>query len=81
MKKLPRDLSGAELIKRLEAFGYQVSRQTGSHIRVSRASAPVHHVTIPNHNPLRIGTLSSILNDIARHVGITKDELIERLFG
>lgn len=80
MSKLPRDLSGAELIKRLEAFGYQVSRQTGSHIRLSKASDPVHHVTVPNHDPLRVGTLSSILNDIARRSGISKNALIEQLF-
>jgi predicted RNA binding protein YcfA (HicA-like mRNA interferase family) len=80
MRKLPRDLSGAALIKRLEVFGYQVSRQTGSHVRLSKASYPPHHVTIPKHGPLRIGTLSNILSDIARHAGMPKHQLIERLF-
>jgi len=33
--KLPRDLSGDELIRALRRFGYQTTRQTGSHIRVT----------------------------------------------
>jgi predicted RNA binding protein YcfA (HicA-like mRNA interferase family) len=33
--KLPRDLSGDELIRALRRFGYQITRQTDSHIRVT----------------------------------------------
>jgi len=40
--KLPRDLSGAELVKALAHVGYRVTRQTGSHIRVS-TDAPSQH--------------------------------------
>ena len=29
--KLPRDLSGADLVKALGRIGYRVTRQTGSH--------------------------------------------------
>ena len=39
-----------------------------------------HHVTIPNHDPLRIGTLAGILADIAEHLEFTRDELIEIIF-
>ena len=39
-----------------------------------------HHVTIPVHDPLRIGTLNSILNAVAEHFGIAKDELISQIF-
>ena len=39
------------------------------------------HVTIPNHDPLKVGTLAGILNDVAAHLEISRDELIERLFG
>ena len=28
--RLPRDVSGADLVKSLRQFGYQVSRQSGS---------------------------------------------------
>lgn len=56
MTRLPRDLSGRDLIKRLgKVFGYQITRQTGSHIRLTKAEMGQHHVTIPNHDPVRIG--------------------------
>jgi predicted RNA binding protein YcfA (HicA-like mRNA interferase family) len=32
--KIPRSLTGLELIKLLKPFGYEVVRQTGSHIRI-----------------------------------------------
>ncbi len=79
--KIPRDLSGADLIKRLDKLGYVVTRQTGSHVRLSKTGNPVHHLTIPAHNPLRVGTLSSILADVAAAENITKDALMEQLFG
>ncbi len=78
--KLPRDLSGDDLSKALEALGYQVTRQTGSHLRLTTAEPAEHHVTIPRHDSLRVGTLSAILRDLAEHHGMTKDELIDRLF-
>lgn len=78
--KLPRDLSGGELIKVLAKRGYSVTRQKGSHVRLTTQQGGEHHVTIPNHDPLRIGTLNGVLRDAADHFGITKDELIEELF-
>ena len=33
--KIPRDLSGSELIKRLKKLGYTPTRQSGSHIRLT----------------------------------------------
>ena len=35
MKKVPRDLSGKDLLKKLKKLGYQQSRQVGSHIRLT----------------------------------------------
>jgi predicted RNA binding protein YcfA (HicA-like mRNA interferase family) len=78
--RLPRDLSGEELARRLGRVGYTVTRQTGSHMRVTKAKPSEHHVTIPRHDPLRIGTLASILADIATHLEITRDELLARIF-
>ena len=78
--KLPRDISGQDLIRYLKVFGYEVTRQSGSHIRLTTLKNGEHHLTIPNHNPLRIGTLSSILVDIAAHFQISKDQLIKELF-
>jgi len=79
--KLPRDLSGAQLAKALARVGYSTTRQTGSHLRLTTASPSEHHVTIPLHDPLRVGTLAAILADIAAHHEISRDELLNRLFG
>jgi predicted RNA binding protein YcfA (HicA-like mRNA interferase family) len=78
--RLPRDLSGADLVKRLGRFGYSATRQTGSHMRLTSTTHGEHHITIPNHDPLRLGTLAAILAGVAAHHGLTRDELIQRLF-
>lgn len=78
--KLPRTVSGEELVKSLQRFGYTVTRQTGSHIRMTCDAPSQHHITIPNHNSLRVGTLSAILADIASHLKISRESLIERIF-
>lgn len=59
--RLPRDVSGAELVNRLECLGYHVTRQTGSHIRLTCDKPQPRHVTVPNHNPLRVDTLAAII--------------------
>ncbi|MBY0577506.1 MAG: type II toxin-antitoxin system HicA family toxin [Burkholderiales bacterium] len=78
--RLPRDLTGAELIKRLSKLGYRQTRQTGSHIRVTCDTPKQHHVTIPLHDPLRIGTLAAILGDVAEAHGMDRNDLLERMF-
>jgi len=79
--KLPRDVSGADLAKALRRLGYQVTRQTGSHLRLATVERGQHHLTIPNHSPLKVGTLSGILADVANHFQLDRDELLQRLFG
>lgn len=79
--KLPRDLSGAQLAKALARVGYSATRQSGSHLRFTAALASEHHVTIPLHDPLRVGTLAAIPADVAAHQEISRDELLDRLFG
>jgi predicted RNA binding protein YcfA (HicA-like mRNA interferase family) len=79
--KIPRDVSYKDLINALEKFGYKVSRQNGSHIRLTaKIGEKTHHITIPAHNPIKIGTLNSIINELSEVLKISKDELIERLF-
>ena len=78
--RLPRDLSSAKLIHALKALGYRTTRQTGSHIRLTTDQYGEHHVTIPQHNALRIGTLSAILSDIAEHFEMSRDVLATKLF-
>lgn len=79
--KLPRDVSGQELARLLGRLGYSVTRQTGSHIRLTGTADPVHHITVPSHATLKIGTLNAILKDVADHLGIGKDEVLRRLWG
>lgn len=78
--RLPRDLSGDDLARRLARFGYEVTRQTGSHMRLTTNTPQQHHVTIPRHSALRVGLLAAILDDIALQVEITRDQVVERLF-
>ena len=78
--KLPRDLSGADLVKALGRVGYRVTRQTGSHIRLTTDTPSQHHVTVPLHDPLKIGTLAGVLNDVAGHRKISRDQLMSLLF-
>jgi predicted RNA binding protein YcfA (HicA-like mRNA interferase family) len=78
--KLPRDLSGEALAQILKQLGYKTTRQTGSHIRLTTQQNGEHHITIPNHSPIKIGTLNAILRDLATHFELTRDELAERLF-
>lgn len=78
--KLPRDLSSDDLIKILSKLGYQVTRQTGSHIRLTTSENSTHQITIPAHNPIKIGTLNNILRGVAQYFNLSKSELLEKLF-
>ena len=65
--RMPRHLSAQELTELLKIYGYQITRQTGSHLRLTTIRKGEHHITIPKHKPLKVGTLSSILSDIASY--------------
>jgi predicted RNA binding protein YcfA (HicA-like mRNA interferase family) len=74
LSKLPV-LSGLDLCKILEGFGYRVDHQTGSHI-VLRSEDPLHRrLTVPNHKEIATGTLRAIL----RQAGVTRQELLDLL--
>jgi predicted RNA binding protein YcfA (HicA-like mRNA interferase family) len=77
--KLPRDLNGEELLRGLRRLGYELDRQVGSHMIV-KCSAPRHHsVTVPKHKPLKVGTLSSILHEIALQRGKSVEALLDEM--
>lgn len=78
--RLPRDLSGGDLAQILRKLGYSITRQTGSHLRLTTTEHGEHHITIPQHSPLRIGTLSAILADVATHFELTREQLYRQLF-
>ncbi len=81
MARIPRDISGLALAKLLTKFGYGITRQTGSHLRLtSTVRGSEHKVTIPEHDYIKIGTLNAILMDIAQYQGITKQQLVDKLF-
>jgi hypothetical protein len=40
-----------------------------------------HHVTIPAHDPILVGLLAAILDDVALHFQISCDDLLHQLFG
>jgi predicted RNA binding protein YcfA (HicA-like mRNA interferase family) len=79
--KLPRDVSGRDLARRLRLCGYDVTRQVGSHMRLTTRERGEHHVTIPAHDTLRVGTLEYILASVAHHLSMDRQELALKLFG
>jgi predicted RNA binding protein YcfA (HicA-like mRNA interferase family) len=79
--RLPRDVGAQALVGHLAGLGHSVTRQSGSHVRLTTTRGGEHHVTIPNHNPLRLGTLNGILHDVADHAGLSREQIIQTLFG
>lgn len=76
-KRLPRDLAADALVAALaRCLEYEIVRQTGSHIRIRTLRDGEHHETIPNHSPLKVGTLNAILRNIAAHHNMTREELL-----
>ena len=79
--RLPRDLSGADLVKALRRLGYEVTRQRGSHVRLTATvEGRTHHITVPDHGALKTGTLNAILKDVADRAGLSREDVIEMLF-
>lgn len=77
--KLPRDVSGRQLVKALRKLGYEETRQRGSHIRITTRRDGEHHEVVPNHDPIKCGTLNNILKSVARHHRLTTEELLNLL--
>ncbi|MGA9631295.1 MAG: type II toxin-antitoxin system HicA family toxin [Candidatus Acidiferrales bacterium] len=68
--------------KLLSRYRYTITRQTGSHLRLtSTIKDTEHHVTIPAHDALRVGTLSAIVRDVAAYLEMDRDTLMEEFFG
>lgn len=78
--KIPRNIHAKTLIKALRKYGYEETRQVGSHIRLTTEKNGVHKITIPNHRPIKVGTLSAILTQIGNHHKMSKEDLIKDLF-
>lgn len=78
--RLPRDLSGENLIKHLSThWQYAKVHQVGSHV-ILQTEYPSHHrIAVPAHTPLRVGTLNAILAAVAAHKGVSKEEILKDL--
>lgn len=77
--KIPRDLSGADLVRALcRDWKYEVVHQVGSHI-VLETETPFHQrIAVPAHKSLRLGTLNAILKAVAKHKGVERTEILRR---
>ena len=78
--KLPRAICGMEFAEILKKYDYGISRQTGSHMRLTTLRQGEHHVTIPAHQALKVGTLEGIVHAVADHLQIDKVDLMKALF-
>ena len=79
--KRPRDLSAADLVQRLKPFGYRVTRQVGSHMRLTTRDGGEHHITIPAHRNLTIGKVNAVVWELVQHFHFPRAEVLARLFG
>ncbi len=81
--KLPRDLSGEQVIQLLSRhYNYRLRRTRGSHMTATLTTTTNEHsVTVPHHRPVRIGTLARIVSDVATFLRVPKDEVRRKLFG
>ena len=77
--KLPREVSGKQLIRALEKIGYERVRQKGSHVTLVSRKGTEHHVTVPLHDPLKLGMFVGIIGDVADHLKLSKEELLSEL--
>lgn len=75
MSKLPRQISGAQVVKAVCRIGYTLDHQTGSHIILRQEKEPYRRLTVPNHREISPGTLRAII----RQAGLTRDEFLELL--
>ncbi len=77
--KLPRDVSADRLVRVLRLLGYEIAKQRGSHIRLRHPGPPGHSVTVPQHDPLKVGTLHGILAEVAYMRSLSIDDIVRML--
>ena len=78
--KIPRDLSGRELVRALcKHWDYRVVNQVGSHVILQTETPGHQRISVPDHSPLRVGTLNAILRQVAEHKGATREDILDTL--
>lgn len=72
--KLKR-LSGSDIIRILELFGFSVVTQRGSHVKLRRIgyTGEKQTITIPLHSEIDTGTVKAIFRQASRY--ISEDQL------
>ena len=70
--KVPRDVNGVEAVRALKRLGFVQLRQTGSHLILRKESRTV---VVPQHKPLKPGTLKGIVEQ----AGLTLEDFVEEL--
>jgi predicted RNA binding protein YcfA (HicA-like mRNA interferase family) len=65
--KTPRDVNGSEAARALRRAGFEIMRQTGSHLIMRKASRTV---VVPQHKPIKPGTLKGMIEQ----AGLTVEE-------
>jgi predicted RNA binding protein YcfA (HicA-like mRNA interferase family) len=78
--RIPRDLTGRLFAACLcKHWGYVKVHQQGSHIILQTEHPSHQRIPVPDHSPLRIGTLAAILRHVAEHKGVTRDDILATL--
>ena len=78
--KVPRNISGSDLISYLLTIGFKKIRQTGSHIRLECIiDGEQYGITVPLRDPLKTGTLTHIVKEIAQKTGRDRVSIMEEL--
>ena len=57
-------------------WGYRQVHQQGSHIILQTDTPSSQRIPVPDHNPVRIGTLNSILRLVATHKSVDKQDVL-----
>ena len=78
--KLPRNISGDRLADHLcRHWEYTRIKQVGSHIMLRTDTPSRSKQVIPAHDPMRIGTFSKILSQIADHKRVAREDILRDL--
>jgi predicted RNA binding protein YcfA (HicA-like mRNA interferase family) len=67
-------ISARECVAALQRAGFTEIRKRGSHINMRRSN-PYGKVVVPDHNPIKPGTLRNII----KQAGLTVEEFVELL--
>lgn len=68
-----RNHSWRDVVRALRKLGFVVKRQSGSHMILEHSDG--RWTVVPQHDPIKIGTMKSIIED----VGITAEDFVKLL--